>query len=208
MIDPPILGQSFCLNTFILKKRRFFAFHTPIATKKLPLHTPIETKFLLYTPQKTVHGKSNDSPPKKTTRTTLSSPWSVGCAADKKGSHFLQSSSAFSSSDYISRLLRRQSHPFFVLILRLCSLKYKDPSLLLCMLGIGGCCINRGGGFFFNLPSISDLAFRLSWRHCRMVVIFPVEGKSRWRRRNKTPSYTSYWQIKSISKKKNSNDCI
>ncbi len=54
MIDPPILGESFCLHTFILKKRRFFVFHTPT-----------DTKFLLDTPQKTVHGKSKNSPPQQ-----------------------------------------------------------------------------------------------------------------------------------------------
>ena len=41
--------------------------------------------FLLFTPQKTVHGKFETGLPQTTTRgrTTLSSPWSVGCAADK-----------------------------------------------------------------------------------------------------------------------------
>ncbi len=41
--------------------------------------------FLLFTPQKTVHGKFENGLPQTTTRgrTTLSSPWSVGCAADK-----------------------------------------------------------------------------------------------------------------------------
>ncbi len=194
------MDQNFFPSHIYFDPKKFFCFSHPYWYKKNCLFTPLLRQSFCFTlPKKLYTGNQMIVPPKKQPEQHFPLPDLSAAPPIKKGSHFLQSSSAFSSSDYISRLLRRQSHPFFVLILRLCSLKYKDPSLLLCMLGIGGCCINRGGGFFFNLPSISDLAFRLSWRHRLMVVIFPVEGKSRWRRKNKTPSYKHlFWQIKYI----------
>ena len=77
---------------------KVFPFHTPFETKVFTFSHPywdksfyfftplLRQKLLLCTPQKTVHRQFENSPPPATTRrtTTISSPWSVGCAADKK----------------------------------------------------------------------------------------------------------------------------
>ncbi len=91
---------------------KFLPFHTPFETKFLPFHTLFRIQGKLYFPNtrqinnniiwifefkytdplhtpKTAHGRLKTGPPPTTTttRTTLSSPWSVGCAAGKKAWH-------------------------------------------------------------------------------------------------------------------------
>ena len=84
-----ILRQSVCLYTSIL--RQSFCLYTPVLKQSFCLFTPLlGQNFCLFTPQKTVHGKLETSKivPAPSRRTTLSSPWSVGCAADKNHSGF------------------------------------------------------------------------------------------------------------------------
>ncbi len=76
---------------------KVFTLHIHFETKFLPLHihlrqsfclfTPLlRQRFCLFTPPKNVCTWSGQkqAPPTPPRRTTLSSPWSVGCAADKK----------------------------------------------------------------------------------------------------------------------------
>ncbi len=81
------LRQSFCLFPRLLRQR--FCLFTPLLKKSFCFFTPLlRPSFCLFTPQKTLHGNLKNGPPPTTTRTTLSSPSSVGCAADKKARVF------------------------------------------------------------------------------------------------------------------------
>ena len=64
------LRPSVCLYTLMLRQ-------------SFCLFTPHLRLFFFFTPQKTVHGRSKIVPASTSRRTTLSYPWSVGCAADK-----------------------------------------------------------------------------------------------------------------------------
>ncbi len=85
-IDPPILRQSFCLNTPISKQS--FPFTHPFQDKVFPLTHPFQNKvFPLHTPKNCTWVIQSGPPTPTTTtrrRTTSSSLWSDGFDADKK----------------------------------------------------------------------------------------------------------------------------
>ncbi len=64
----------------------FWQISAPWCTQFLPVHTPFETKFLPFHTRNNSTWESENGPTTTTTTTTttLFSPWSVGCAADKK----------------------------------------------------------------------------------------------------------------------------
>ncbi len=76
----------------------FLPFHIHFETKVLTFHTPFKTNFYLYTPKNCTWESKKLSPPTATRRTTLSSPWSVGCAAEKN----------CEGADLIGRLIFRE----------------------------------------------------------------------------------------------------